>query len=127
MVSVEDDGAGLDLPASWEEGRAPPLEAPPTSPALAAEEGRWKDARALAMRAVGEYPTTDAAPASLSLVGAAAGVQWWLGIPWSAWAFPFWGLLAAAPQFALGWLIVQVAARLWERLDPSQEILELGR
>ena len=64
---------------------------------------------------------------SALLVGAAAGVQWWLGIPWSAWAFPFWGLLAAAPQFALGWLIVQVAARLWERLDPSQEILELGR
>jgi len=27
----------------------------------------------------------------------------------------------------LGWLIVQVAERLWERLDPSQEILELGR
>ena len=64
---------------------------------------------------------------SALLVGAAAGVQWWLGIPWSAWAFPFWGVLAAAPQFALGWLIVQVAGRLWERLDPSQEILELGR
>ena len=39
---------------------------------------------------------------SALLVGAAAGVQWWLGIPWSAWAFPFWGVLAAAPQFALG-------------------------
>jgi hypothetical protein len=64
---------------------------------------------------------------SALLVGAAVGVQWWLGIPWSAWAFPFWGVLAAAPQFALGWLIVQVAGRLWERLDPSQEILELGR
>jgi hypothetical protein len=64
---------------------------------------------------------------SALLVGAAAGVQWWLGIPWSAWAFPFWGVLAAVPQFALGWLIVQVAGRLWERLDPSQEILELGR
>ena len=64
---------------------------------------------------------------SALLVGAAAVVQWWLGIPWSAWAFPLWGVLAAAPQFALGWLIVQVAGRLWERLDPSQEILELGR
>jgi hypothetical protein len=64
---------------------------------------------------------------SALLVGAAAGLQWWLGIAWSAWAFPFWGVLAAAPQFALGWLIVQVAGRLWERLDPSQEILELGR
>jgi len=36
-------------------------------------------------------------------------------------------VLAAAPLFALGWLLVQVAGRLWERLDPSQEILEMGR
>ena len=64
---------------------------------------------------------------SALLVGAVAGIQWWLGIPWSAWAFPFWGVLAAAPLFALGWFIVQVAGHLWERLDPSQEILELGR
>jgi len=64
---------------------------------------------------------------SALLVAAAAGVQWWLGIPWSAWAIPFWGVLAAAPLFALGWFLVQVAGRLWERLDPSQEILELGR
>jgi hypothetical protein len=64
---------------------------------------------------------------SALLVGAVAGVQWWLGIPWSAWAFPLWGVLAAAPPIALGWLMVQVAGRLWERLDPSQEILELGR
>jgi hypothetical protein len=61
------------------------------------------------------------------LVGAAAGAQWLLGIPWSAWAFPLWGLLAAAPQVGIGWFVVQVAGRLWERLDPSQEILELGR
>ena len=61
------------------------------------------------------------------LVGAAAALQWWLRGPWSAWAFPFWGVLAAAPLFALGWLLVQVAGRLWERLDPSQEILEMGR
>jgi hypothetical protein len=64
---------------------------------------------------------------SALLVGAAVGAQWALGVPWSAWAFPLWGLLAAAPQFILGWFIVQFAARLWERLDPSQEILELGR
>jgi hypothetical protein len=64
---------------------------------------------------------------SALLVGAAAGVQWWLAIPWSAWAFPFWGVLAAAPPLAVGWLIVRVAGGLWERLDPSQEILELGR
>jgi TolA-binding protein len=41
--------------------------------ALAAGEGRWTDARALAMRVVKEFPTSDAAPAALSLVGAAAG------------------------------------------------------
>ena len=64
---------------------------------------------------------------SALLVGTAAGLQWWIGIPWSAWAFPLWGVLAAAPLFALGWLMVQAAGRLWERLDPSQEILELGR
>ena len=64
---------------------------------------------------------------SALLVGAAAGVQWLVGIPWSAWALPFWGVLAAAPHFALGWFIVQAAGRLWERLDPSQELLELGR
>jgi hypothetical protein len=64
---------------------------------------------------------------SALLVGAAALVQRWLGIPWSAWAFPLWGVLAAAPQLALGWLMVQTAGHLWERLDPSQEILELGR
>jgi hypothetical protein len=64
---------------------------------------------------------------SAVLVGAAAGLQWWLGIPWSAWTFPLWGMLAAAPLLAGGWLLVQVGGRLWERLDPSQEILELGR
>jgi hypothetical protein len=64
---------------------------------------------------------------SALLVGTAVGLQWWLAIPWSAWAFPFWAVLAAAPLFVLGWILVQVAGRLWERLDPSQEILELGR
>lgn len=64
---------------------------------------------------------------SALLVGAAVGLQWWIGIPWSAWTFPLWGILAAAPLLAGGWLLVQVGGRLWERLDPSQEILELGR
>jgi len=64
---------------------------------------------------------------SAVLVGVAAGVWWSLGIPWSAWTLPLGGVLAAAPLFALGWLVVQAAGGLWERLDPSQEILELGR
>ena len=66
-------------------------------------------------------------PEDSTLAGAAAGVPWWLGIPWSTWAFPLWGVLAAAPRFVLGRLIVQGAGRFGERLDPSQEILELGR
>ena len=82
--------------------------------------------RMLSSTALGLALLSASIPSAL-LVGAAAGVQWWLGIPWSAWAFPLWGVLAAAPLLALGWLIVQVAGRLWERLDPSQEILELGR
>jgi hypothetical protein len=61
------------------------------------------------------------------LAGAAAAIQWWLGIPWSAWAFPLWAVLLAGPQLVLAWLIVRAAGGLWDRLDPSQEILELGR
>jgi TolA-binding protein len=50
------------------------------SAAVAAGEGRWTDARALAMRVVKEFPTSEAAPAALSLVAAAAGRggQWQL-------------------------------------------------
>lgn len=61
------------------------------------------------------------------LVGAAVFVQWWLGIPWSAWGFPVWGALAAIPLFVGGAFIVRGAAVLWKRLDPSQEVLEIGR
>jgi len=74
----------------WNQGKpgdfkrfAPALLARPVDPtitphvlaavaALAADEGRWKDARTLAMRAVQEFPTSGAAPAALSLVGEAA-------------------------------------------------------
>jgi TolA-binding protein len=50
------------------------------SAALAAEEGRWTEARALAMRAVKEFPTSEAAPSALSLLALAAGRggQWQL-------------------------------------------------
>jgi hypothetical protein len=64
---------------------------------------------------------------SALLVGAAVLAQRLLGIPWSAWAFPLWGLLGAVPLLVAGWLIVRVSAPLWERLDPSQELLEIGR
>lgn len=61
------------------------------------------------------------------LVGALAFVQHLLGIPWSAWELPLLATLAAAPLFLAGWSIVELAARLWEQLDPAQEILEIGR
>jgi hypothetical protein len=64
---------------------------------------------------------------SALLVGTAVLGQSVLGIPWSAWEFPFWGTLCALPLFAGGWVIVRVAAPVWMRLDPSQEILEIGR
>jgi TolA-binding protein len=104
FVEARDTGAGAVAAAAeygiaaalWNQGKtaefkrfAQALLARPPDPAitpnvlaaaaaLAAEEGRWKDARALAMRAVVEFPTTEAAPAALSLVGSAAarGGEW---------------------------------------------------
>ncbi len=61
------------------------------------------------------------------LVGAALLVQGALGIAWSAWELPLWGVLAAIPLFVGGGLIVRGAASLWKRLDASQEVLEIGR
>ena len=48
----------------------PPMLA--ASASLAAEEGRWKDARALAVRVATEFPKTSEAPAALSEVATAA-------------------------------------------------------
>jgi hypothetical protein len=62
-----------------------------------------------------------------ALVALAALAQWALGIPWTVWAAPVWGLLLGAPLFALGWLLVKVAARMWEALDPAEEVLDSGR
>jgi hypothetical protein len=61
------------------------------------------------------------------LVGAAAFLQHLLGVPWTAWVFPFWGLLGAAPLVVIGWLLVRVSADLWHDLDPSEEVLEIGK
>jgi hypothetical protein len=61
------------------------------------------------------------------LVASAALVQGYLGIPWSAWAFPVWGGLAAAPLVVELALLTRLAGRLWVRMDPSHEILDLGR
>jgi hypothetical protein len=64
---------------------------------------------------------------SALLIALALVVQRLLGIPWSAWELPFWGILGAIPPFVLGWLLLRFAAPLWERLDASTELLEIGR
>jgi hypothetical protein len=64
---------------------------------------------------------------SALLVGLTLLLQRWLGIPWSAWELPFWGALAAIPPCVAGWFLLRFGALLWERLDPSQELLEIGR
>ena len=61
---------------------------------------------------------------STLMVLTAVGLQWLVGIPWSAWFFPVWGLLAAVPLFAGGYLVLRAAAELWEHLDPAEELLE---
>jgi hypothetical protein len=61
------------------------------------------------------------------LLGLALLVQSLAGIAWSAWELPLWGLLAAAPLFAIGGVLVVLASRLWAALDPSEELLEIGR
>jgi len=61
------------------------------------------------------------------LLGLALLVQRFAGVAWSAWEFPLWGLLGAAPLFATGGVLVVLASRLWAHLDPSAELLEIGR
>jgi hypothetical protein len=61
------------------------------------------------------------------LVGLAVLAQWALGLGWTVWMVPVWGVLAAAPLLVETWLLVTASARLWYDLDPSQEILDTGR
>ena len=61
------------------------------------------------------------------LLGVALLVQRFAGVAWSAWEFPLWGLLASAPLAATGGVLVFLASRLWAHLDPSAELLEIGR
>jgi TolA-binding protein len=98
FIEARDTGAGALAAAAeygiaavlWNQGKpdefkrfAQALLARPADPAItpnvlaalaegAADQGRWTDARRLAMRAVNEFPPSDAAPAALALVGAAA-------------------------------------------------------
>ncbi len=63
----------------------------------------------------------------IALVGLAALAQWLLGVAWSAWVLPFWGFLVTAVLATEVVLLSRIAGQVWERLDPSQEILETGR
>jgi len=47
-----------------------------------------------------------------------------VGIPVTAWEFPVLGLLATAPIVLEGYLLIRAGGRLWNRMDPSLEILE---
>jgi tetratricopeptide (TPR) repeat protein len=105
--------------------------------ALAAAEGRWKDARVLAMRAVNEFPTSDGAPAALSLVGGAAarGGEW----PLASEAFQL--LTGRYPGYKIGretrlhyaealyrtGALAEAQARLQEFIDASPADPELPR
>ncbi len=64
---------------------------------------------------------------SALLVGVSLLIQGALDIPWSAWELPMWGLLAAIPYAGGAYLIVVFGAQLWKAMDPSKEILEIGR
>jgi len=64
---------------------------------------------------------------SAALVGLALLVPHLIGIPFSAWMLPLLGLMAATPLFVGGGLLVAAAGRMWEKLDASVEVLEIGR
>jgi hypothetical protein len=64
---------------------------------------------------------------SALLVGIMLFLQYALDIPWSAWELPVWGAVGALPPFVIGWFLLRFATPLWERLDASQELLEIGR
>ncbi|MFN7965868.1 MAG: hypothetical protein U0V87_09315 [Acidobacteriota bacterium] len=60
---------------------------------------------------------------SAVLVVAVLGTQHWLDLPFVAWEFPLLGLLAAAPPVGAAFLVIRLGGRLWDRIDPSLEIL----
>jgi ABC-2 type transport system permease protein len=57
------------------------------------------------------------------LVGAALLVEGWLGIPLAPWQAPLLALLGALPLLAEVGLLVRAGGAFWDRLDPSQELL----
>ena len=45
-------------------------------------------------------------------------------VPIVAWEFPLFGLIAVVPVLAAVALVVRAGGRVWDRLDPSREVLE---
>ena len=163
FVEARDTGAGAVAAAAeygiaavlWNQGKtddfkrfAQALLARPADPAItpnvlaaaaavAADEGRWKDARTLAMRAVNEFPKSEAAPAALSLVGAAAG----RGGEWPLASESFQLLTGRFPGYKTGrearlayaealyrtGALAEASARLQEIIDASPADPELPR
>lgn len=59
----------------------------------------------------------------LILAAAVAGLHAALDLPVHALEFPVWGLLFAIPVAVEVWLLALWAGRLWDRLDPSSDLL----
>ena len=58
------------------------------------------------------------------VIGGTLMAQIWLwGIPLNAWEFPLLGVAGAAPVVAIVVALAGVGGSLWDRLDPSEEIL----
>ncbi len=58
------------------------------------------------------------------VIGATLATQVWLwGIPLSAWELPVLGIAGAMPVLAIVVALAGVGGSLWDRLDPSEEIL----
>jgi hypothetical protein len=57
------------------------------------------------------------------MVGLILLAQWFWGIPLVAWELPLLGTLGAAPMLVVSIFLLRAGGALWDRLDPSQEIL----
>lgn len=53
----------------------------------------------------------------------AVQILWW-GVPFSGWELPLLGLLGALPTFLVAAGLVRIGGSVWDRLDPSEELLE---
>lgn len=57
------------------------------------------------------------------MVGLLLLAQWFWGLPLTAWELPLLGTLAAVPMSVVAVFLIRAGGGLWDRLDPSQEIL----